>query len=114
MARYQTPYRALYRTLYIIAFAYFSFAPLHLLIVISHFALCITFAHYLCALSLRGKQEKILSIYSYLKSCRVGSGIRINTRYQHRDPARILDTKILTRIGSWRAGNPARRGQSSH
>ncbi len=56
-------------------------------------------------------------------SWRVGSGIPgrysipilwpgPNTRAEHLDPTRILGSRILTRIGSWRAGYPTRRGQS--
>jgi len=82
------------------AFRICSFAFVHFVFALSHLLFCICafcIVHYLCALSLREKQEKILSIYSYLKSCRAGSGIRVNTRYQNGDPARILDTNIMTR-----------------
>ncbi len=41
------------------------------------------------------------------------SWFNLNTQYQHHDSAWIFDTKILTRIKSWRAENSARRDQST-
>ena len=92
MARYQTPYRALYRTLYIIAFAHFAFAHCHFAFRIVH-----------CALPLRiifARKTRENTVYLFL--FKILSG---------RESGSILDTNIVTRP---ELDDPARRGQSSH
>jgi hypothetical protein len=82
----------------IFASLYFAFANLHLRILHCALSLCIIFVHYLYALSLSEKQEKILFIYFYLKSWWVESRIQVNTRYQRRDSIQILNINIVTRF----------------
>ncbi len=91
MARYQTPYRALYRILYIIAFAHFAFAHCHFAFRILH-----------CALPLRiifARKTRENTVYLFLFKILPG---RVGNPDQYSiptcDPARILDTNIVTRL----------------